>query len=113
VVLASRSESERGEWGGSDDFPWVIRPVGSVAYKLARVAAGLADATWTRTPKHEWDVAAGVALVTAAGGYARCWNGEPPVFNQPSPKFDGLIAAAPGIWTPLCERLGVRSTDGR
>ena len=45
--------------------------MGSVAYKMALVAAGVADATWTLAPKHEWDVAAGVALVLAAGGRAR------------------------------------------
>ncbi len=28
-----------------------------MAYNLGLVAAGRADATWTLTPKHEWDVA--------------------------------------------------------
>ena len=49
---------------------FAIRPTGSVAYKLALVAAGLADATWTLSPKHEWDVAAGVALIQSAGRWA-------------------------------------------
>ena len=40
-----------------------VRPMGSVAYKLALVRAGLADITFTLTPKNEWDVAAGAALV--------------------------------------------------
>ena len=40
-----------------------VVPMGSVAYKMARVAAGLDDATWTLVPKHEWDVAAGAALL--------------------------------------------------
>ena len=71
MVLASRSEVRRGEWEGYRDEPFTIRPMGSVAYKLALVAAGLADATWTLAPKHEWDVAAGVALVLAAGGQVR------------------------------------------
>src|ERR1022692_142902 len=35
-----------------------IRPMGSVAYKLALVSAGLADVTFTLTPKNEWDVVA-------------------------------------------------------
>ncbi len=42
--------------------------MGSVAYKLGLVGAGLADATWTLVPKHEWDVAAGAAIVLAGGG---------------------------------------------
>jgi myo-inositol-1(or 4)-monophosphatase len=66
--------------------------VGSVAYKLARVAAGLADATWTFVPKHEWDIAAGVALVQAAGGTVRTLGGLAPRFNQPASLLDGLLA---------------------
>ncbi|HKX76747.1 MAG TPA: 3'(2'),5'-bisphosphate nucleotidase CysQ, partial [Acidimicrobiia bacterium] len=68
-VLASRSEVRRGEWDHWQDTEVKIEAMGSVAYKLARVACGLADATWTLVPKHEWDVAAGVALVRAAGGW--------------------------------------------
>ena len=59
VVLASRQEFNRGEWARFEGRNFAIRPTGSVAYKLALVAAGLADATWTLSPKHEWDVAAG------------------------------------------------------
>ena len=54
VVLASRTEVKRGEWEPFQDRTLVIRPVGSVAYKLALVAAGLADATWNLNPKNEW-----------------------------------------------------------
>src|ERR1700730_16596525 len=45
VVLASRREVGRGQWARFQKASFVIRPMGSVAYKLARVAAGLADAT--------------------------------------------------------------------
>ena len=68
VVLASRSEFKSGQWAKYGGGPFKVRAVGSVAYKLAPVAAGLADATWTLVPKHEWDVAAGVALVLSGGG---------------------------------------------
>ena len=68
VVLASRSEVRHGEWDCFRQAPFVTKPMGSVAYKLALVAAGLADATWTFAPKSEWDIAAGVALVECAGG---------------------------------------------
>lgn len=66
--------------------------MGSVAYKLALVAAGKAHATWTLVPKHEWDVAAGVALVRFSGGIVLQLTGEPPAFNQANPIFQGLIA---------------------
>ena len=35
----------------------------------ALVSAGLADITFTLTPKNEWDVVAGAALVMSAGGF--------------------------------------------
>jgi len=92
-VLASRSEAGRGEWQRFGDGPFAIRPTGSVAYKMALVAAGLADATWTLSPKHEWDVAAGTALVLAAGGAVWVPGGGPPQFNRPRPKLPGLVAA--------------------
>jgi myo-inositol-1(or 4)-monophosphatase len=69
--------------------------MGSVAYKLARVAAGMADATCTLVPKHEWDVAAGVALVLSAGGEVETLEGVPPEFNRCDPLFTGLLAYAP------------------
>src|SRR5579864_7583072 len=53
VVIASRSELKRGEREQFSNGSFEIRPVGSVAYKLALVSAGRADATWTLTPKNE------------------------------------------------------------
>jgi myo-inositol-1(or 4)-monophosphatase len=95
-ILASRTEVQRGEWAELST-ELAVRPAGSVAYKLALVAAGLADATWSLVPKHEWDVAAGVALVKAAGGAARTLRWEEPRFNRRVPKLSGLIAAGAGL----------------
>jgi myo-inositol-1(or 4)-monophosphatase len=92
VVLASRSEVSRGDWERYRGAPFTVKPMGSVAYKMALVAAGRADATWTLAPKHEWDVAAGVALVLAAGGHVRTLDGSALVFNQPRPWLSGLAA---------------------
>jgi myo-inositol-1(or 4)-monophosphatase len=96
-VLASRSEVGRGEWQRFSDAPFSVKAMGSVACKLALVAAGIADATWTLVPKHEWDVAAGTALVMAAGGKVWTPDGQPPLFNKESPRFEGLLAAPSGI----------------
>src|SRR5712671_2805 len=63
LILASRSEVNRGEWRRFENAGLNIRPMGSVAYKLALVSVGLADVTFTLTPKNEWDVVAGEALV--------------------------------------------------
>ena len=97
TVLASRSEVKRGEWQGYREGLFEIRPTGSVAYKLGLVAAGLVDATWTLTPKHEWDVAAGVALVLAGGGVIVAGSPEEARFNRPKPKLSRLIATSPSL----------------
>ena len=105
VVLASRSEVSRGDWDRYKGAPFTVKPVGSIAYRMALVAAGLADATWTLAPKHEWDVAAGVALVLAAGGHVRTLDGSPLVFNQPRPWLSGLAAYPEALAAGLAPSL--------
>jgi myo-inositol-1(or 4)-monophosphatase len=105
LVLASRSEVKRGEWSPFFAESVSIRNVGSVAYKLGLVGAGLADATWTLVPKHEWDVAAGAAIVAAAGGVVMNPNGSPAVFNQANPKLKGFVAVGRGLQEPAMELI--------
>jgi myo-inositol-1(or 4)-monophosphatase len=102
-VLASRSEVKRGEWGRYHDAPFQLEPCGSIAYKLGLVAAGVADATWTLTPKHEWDVAAGAALVRAAGGEVVHADGSRPRFNRPTPEIPDLVAGPVALVADLRE----------
>lgn len=97
LILASRSEVKRGEWKAFENSSFEIRPMGSVAYKLALVSAGLADATFTLTPKNEWDVTAGAALVESAGGYVATLDDAPLSCNNKSPLLRGLVACAPGL----------------
>jgi myo-inositol-1(or 4)-monophosphatase len=92
VVLASRSETARGEWDRYAGAPFAVRPCGSVAYKLGLVAAGLADATWTLVPKSEWDVAAGAALVRARGWVVQHVDGSEPRFNRRDPRLPDFMA---------------------
>jgi len=79
--------------------------MGSVAYKLALVSAGLADATFTLTPKNEWDVAGGSALVQSAGGFVQLLDATPLQCNRKNPLISGLIACAPGIRQELTALL--------
>jgi len=91
-VLASRSEDKRGEWDPFKQYCHVVL-TGSVAYKLAELSVGNGDATFTLTPKNEWDICAGTILVEEAGGQVTGLQGEPLVFNQPSPLRPGMIAS--------------------
>jgi myo-inositol-1(or 4)-monophosphatase len=59
------------------------------------VSAGLADITFTLTPKNEWDVAAGAALVRSAGGFVSTLENTPLRCNQKNPLLSGLLASGP------------------
>jgi myo-inositol-1(or 4)-monophosphatase len=101
LLLASRSETKRGEWKPFESAGFKIRPMGSVAYKLALVSVGLADATFTLTPKNEWDVAAGAALVRSAGGYVGTLDHQPLRCNNRSPLLSGLVACGSSLQSEL------------
>jgi myo-inositol-1(or 4)-monophosphatase len=102
IVEASRSDLKKGRFESLEAL-MEIHPCGSIAYKLARVAAGRADAVLSLTPKNEWDIAAGVLLVEEAGGKARRCSGEPFVFNQPQTLVDGIIAASAAAYDTIRE----------
>ena len=109
-VLASRSECRSGEWdawlsSGEVD----VLPISSVAYKLALVAAGFADATWTVWPKSEWDVAAGAALVRAAGGTVWPSGGGALRLNRAVPQFRGFAGASARVAARVQAMLGEES----
>jgi len=105
LVLASRSETKRGEWKEFENAPFKIQPMGSVAYKLARVAAGLADITFTLVPKLEGRVAGGSALVRGGGGSVRANGKQDLACNRKNPKLGGLIACGPFLENQLMNFL--------
>ena len=79
--------------------------MGSVAYRLALVASGAADAVLTATARSEWDVAAGAALCRANGITVTDVLGRPLRFNRPEPYVAGLIAAKPALHAHLAGSL--------
>jgi myo-inositol-1(or 4)-monophosphatase len=79
----------------------------SIAYKLARVAAGLDDGMFSVLPRKQWDTCAGVALVRAAGGRATLLDGQDIRFNRPALKQPvGMVAGGPRLHALLLEALG-------
>ncbi|MFB5190195.1 3'(2'),5'-bisphosphate nucleotidase CysQ [Alicyclobacillus fastidiosus] len=103
-VFGSRSEIKRGEF---EPFAGIldVQPLGSVAYKLARVSAGAADATFSLTPKNEWDIAAGVLLVEEAGGFVVDKDFEPFRFNREQTLVPGIIATSMHCKDQLIEHI--------
>lgn len=110
TVLSSRSETKRGEWS---EFRGVFRarPMGSIAGKLASLAAGEADASFTLTPKNEWDICAGALLVEEAGGRVTTLAGTPVRFNQATTLLQGLVASNGVLHAQLLDLITPHLTD--
>lgn len=92
VVLVSRShlDTHTQAYLGSLPQPMTI-PCGS-AVKFCRIAEGTADLYPRLAPTHDWDVAAGHAIVEAAGGQVRRPDGEPIRYGTPELLIAGFIA---------------------
>ena len=73
----------------------------SIAYRLSLVAAGAADGALMPGYKHEWDVAAGAAILLAGGGKLTDPWGEDLRFNQAFPRHPGVIASGPNLHSAL------------
>ena len=87
------------------DLP-TMKPSGSIALKMARIAAGEADATFTMSPRSEWDIAAGMALIAAAGGMTTRRNGQPILLNNERPSIErGILAGRPDVLAWLVPEL--------
>jgi len=78
----------------------------AIAYRMALVAAGVFDAAVAMSPKHEWDLAAGVLIAEEAGAAARDHKGRPLVFNTPRALCPSLVCAAPALAPLILARTG-------
>jgi len=67
--------------------------VPSLALRLARVATGALDATFTAPDSHDWDLAAADLLVHEAGGALTTLAGDSLIYNRPDPVHGALVAA--------------------
>lgn len=76
----------------------------SIAYRLGLVASGQGDATVLFGWKNDWDVAAGLAIVEAAGGRVSDLKGEPLRLNQQIPRTPGVAASGAALHPLLIER---------
>lgn len=92
VLIASRSELARGAYAAYGEG-WRILPLGSTAYRMAKVAEGVGHLYFTRGTKNEWDVCAATVLLVEAGGTVRQRDGAPLEFNQRVPVHSGVVAS--------------------
>ena len=82
-----------------------VRMIGSAATALAYVAAGRAEA-YRESGSMLWDVAAGCALVKAAGGIARIVGAAPEHFPQTTSRSSGVENAQSQELRPFSDRPG-------
>ncbi len=110
VLIASRTEISRDQFAPYEGWFKEIRPVGSIAWKLACVACAEGDLNISMAPKNEWDVCAGDLLVREAGGVYVDFSGERRIYNQADPLIDACMAAGPpGLVQRFSERQNERN----
>jgi myo-inositol-1(or 4)-monophosphatase len=109
VIVASRSETERDALAPYSGWFGEIRPVGSIAWKLACIASGDGDFNFSVAPKNEWDVCAGDVLVREAGGiYADYSDGTTRLYNQAKTGIKTGMGAGPRV---LFEQFSARERE--
>jgi myo-inositol-1(or 4)-monophosphatase len=88
--------------------PWpgeAVEKPNSLALRMAKLAAGEADAWLEGRTVAEWDVAAASLILAEAGGRVTDRHGAALRFNQPQPRIAGIAAATPGIHAEVLARL--------
>ncbi|MEO1090995.1 MAG: inositol monophosphatase family protein [Pseudomonadota bacterium] len=82
-----------------------VRRLGSLAYRVARVASGRADGVVSLRTVADWDLAAAALMVEEGGGRITDRHGHPLRFNAWPPSHDGLVVAAPPLHDALHDVL--------
>jgi myo-inositol-1(or 4)-monophosphatase len=109
VVIASRTEISRDQFAPYDGWFKELRPVGSIAWKLACIASGEGDLNVSVAPKNEWDVCAGDVLVREAGGVYVGFDGATRAYNQAKTLIEAGMAAGPrALVDAFCARERAR-----
>ena len=99
VATVSRSHLDPASEAFLADLPVARRIQVGSAIKFCRLAEGAADVYPRLAPVHEWDAAAGHALLVAAGGSMAAPDGGPLVYGRPEKgwRIEGFVAwGAPG-----------------
>jgi myo-inositol-1(or 4)-monophosphatase len=111
-AIVSRSETEDGSLAGFENLAGSTRVVGSVAYKLLRVASGADALTYSLRAKSEWDVCGGVGLLLASGRVFLRLDDVPVIFNRPDPRIASGAVAGPPRLAEAARREIVRRMGG-
>ncbi len=90
--MVSRSHLDAGTKAYLAGVPQAAIVTCGSSIKFCRIAEGSADLYPRLGPTHDWDVAAGHALVLAAGGDVRAADGSQLVYGTPKRLIGNFIA---------------------
>ena len=92
VVMVSRSHLEARTQAYLDGFPRTRRIGCGSSVKFCRIAEGAADLYPRLAPTHDWDIAAGHAILVAAGGSVVAPEGGAVAYGSPELLIPSFIA---------------------
>jgi 3'(2'), 5'-bisphosphate nucleotidase len=97
VVMVSRSHLEARTRAYVDGFPQAkLVPCGS-SVKFCRLAEGSADLYPRLAPTRDWDIAAGHAILKAAGGHVTAPDGSPLIYGSADLSIPAFVASGDPI----------------
>jgi 3'(2'), 5'-bisphosphate nucleotidase len=94
VVMVSRSHLEARTGAYLDRFPQAKLVQCGSSVKFCRLAEGAADLYPRLAPTHDWDIAAGHAILKAAGGNMAAPDGSSLVYGSPDLLIPAFLASA-------------------
>jgi len=106
AAVASRSHNSPATEAYLDQFDVASRVSRGSSLKICMVACGEADLYPRLAPTMEWDIAAGDAVLRAAGGTLSAPDGAPMPYGKPRFFNPGFVAAGDVKTTPVGPFLG-------
>jgi myo-inositol-1(or 4)-monophosphatase len=100
AMLGDRRQFTQAPWP-----PMHVQNRNSVAWRLALVADGSADASVSLTAKRDWDLAAADIILSEAGGLLTDTRGETLRYNRESTLQSSLAAANPALHAEIVALL--------
>ncbi len=76
----------------------------SMAYRIALIASGAADATISLTPKNDWDIAAAHLILEEAGGKMSTHDGQFITYNNENLRHPSVVACTNPLYNTIIKK---------